>query len=689
MLASLKWRHKLLDAFLKGATTPSEISSHVRTLTEDANELGVILQEPIEEATAQLLTEIKRDCSLILKACNVQFKGAESSATLSKNSTNVKLPKLNISSFDGNELSWLSWWDQYSSTIHENPDLTDAVRVQYLATSLTGTAKESTNQFPFVASSYNTIVQYLNTTYGDIVKLRSIYSNAITNMPYDASTDGMRKNLDNLVAYLKRLKKFDPSQKLEHYLGHVLSKFTADIRRSAYLYLDVKELEQNMDNVLKALDCVLKYEEKIRSLLRTINPAQQATEEVHRSNVVLLTPNSTTNTKKRKSRECVFCGQIHSSKNCMQVTTSDARRQVLKDKHLCFKCLGAGHSKPSCPQAAACSHCKKTDHNVALCYNYVNFLGAKKSSSSNDSQPPNKKYKGKGIFLQTFTCYLFHNQEYHELRGVLDSCADRSFINYDILQKHKLSGLSGQEIESSVCSFASDVPHSFASEKIVIRLFNTQRQHRLFEFCSTPIIAPSFQSAPPPAVCREVLPLNYSYADKFLFTLNRPPIDLLIGNDFYNLVVRSANTKVIGENLVILDTFFGYVPSGNLGGEPSPSLAILLNVKPNSIVKTSMKLDEDVNFDNISHMYSLESLGISSKELDNTDELILQEFRTKKSFSDNRIVVSWPWKTANPKLNSNSRIALARLKALFVSTSKEILIEVDKMIKGTTSFKYT
>lgn len=139
-------------------------------------------------------------------------------------------------------------------------------------------------------------------------------------MPFDASIDGMRKNLDNLIAYLKHLKKFDPSQTLEHYLGHVLSKFTAEVRRSAYLYIDIKDKEPSMENVLKALDHVLKYEKKIRSLLRTINPTQPST-STDCPSVVLLTPQlADKQGKKRKIKECIFFGQLHSSKNCSQVS---------------------------------------------------------------------------------------------------------------------------------------------------------------------------------------------------------------------------------------------------------------------------------------------------------------------------------------------------------------------------------
>lgn len=671
---SISWRHKLLHAFVKNAST-EDITAHVKALLEDVEEARLLLESPIPDATEQLLREVKKDCNLIL-LCTTSAPSKNVEPVPNAHPTsNVRLPKLNINSFDGAELEWLSWWDSYASSIHDNKELTDSVRVQYLATSLTGAARESTKQFPFVASSYQTIIRYLQTTYGDMVKLRSIYSNAITQMPQDMTVDGMRKNLDNLVAYLTHLEKFDPTQTLEHYQGHVISKFTENVIDLAYTLLSMKGEEQTLKNVLKALDCIMKNKEKAQSLKRTLTPNTLAPVE-NRQDVVLLTPTSANATLKRKRRECLFCQQPHSSRNCLQVTSSDKRRQILKDKNLCWLCLSPGHSKLECTQQPrGCSYCKKDDHNVALCYYFCKTLTPAKNAPARSTPPFKKQTKGKGIFLQTFVCQIFHNQEYHALRGVLDSCAHRSFINFDVLQKFKLSG---QRVDSAICSFASVVPQTFSSQKIIIRLFNKKKQFHVFEFCSTPTIAPSFESAPNPDVCRKVLPYNLDYADDFLFQYFRPDIDLLIGNDFYNLVVRSQNTKVINDNLILLDTFFGYIPSGNLGGEPSSSSAILLSTKPKSVIK----VDENVNFDNISNMYSLESLGINSSEVDATDELILQEYRSKKAYSDdNRLIVSWPWKMSNPKLNSNYRIALARLRALFVSESKDTLLGVDKIFK--------
>lgn len=105
---------------------------------------------------------------------------------------------------------------------HNNNDLKNSEKVQYLASSLVGATKDSTKQFTFVASSYPTIVQYLETMYDNPVNLRSTYANTITSMIADPSIEGMRKNLDNLVDYLKNPLKFDPNQAQEHFLGYVL-----------------------------------------------------------------------------------------------------------------------------------------------------------------------------------------------------------------------------------------------------------------------------------------------------------------------------------------------------------------------------------------------------------------------------------------------------------------------------------
>lgn len=315
-------------------------------------------------------------------------------------------------------------------SIDSNEVLKDASKVQYLASSLTGDAKASTQQFPFVASSYSTIITYLRTTYGDPVKLRTIYSNAITTMTADKTIEGMRKNLDNLVAYLQHLKTFDNSQTLEHYLGHILSKFTDEVRDSAYLYLEVTNTETTMKKVLQALDKVLKLKEKIASLIRTIPSQTQSQSAATNSNVVLLTttPGQTSsNPRKCKAKECIFCRQMHLSQNCRQVVDFEGRSRILSQQGLCWLCLNVGHTKRACPQPSTCLHCKTGDHNVVICYEYLKTLNPDSRTPAKTSRPSSsstsKQPRGKGILLHTFSCYISHGQKYHELSGIFDSYA--------------------------------------------------------------------------------------------------------------------------------------------------------------------------------------------------------------------------------------------------------------------------
>ena len=48
----------------------------------------------------------------------------------------IKLPKLDIPTFDGNILHWLTFWEQYCVAIHDRADLSQAPKLVYLRQSL-------------------------------------------------------------------------------------------------------------------------------------------------------------------------------------------------------------------------------------------------------------------------------------------------------------------------------------------------------------------------------------------------------------------------------------------------------------------------------------------------------------------------------------------------------------------------
>ena len=64
------------------------------------------------------------------------------SPTLSSDEKGVKLPKLDVPTFDGNILNWRSFWEQFCVSVHDRSNLSDPEKLVYLQHSLkNGSAK--------------------------------------------------------------------------------------------------------------------------------------------------------------------------------------------------------------------------------------------------------------------------------------------------------------------------------------------------------------------------------------------------------------------------------------------------------------------------------------------------------------------------------------------------------------------
>ncbi|KAL3085695.1 hypothetical protein niasHT_037436 [Heterodera trifolii] len=84
--------------------------------------------------------------------------------------------------------------------------------------------------------------------------------------------------------------------------------------------------------------------------------------------------NATFNQRKPPS-PCIFCGNDHWNEECRKFSTIQQRREVLRTKALCFKCLKSNHQAGNCPQPKRCFKCKQP-HPTALCHG--------------ESKPPNQ-----------------------------------------------------------------------------------------------------------------------------------------------------------------------------------------------------------------------------------------------------------------------------------------------------------
>ena len=110
----------------------------LRLNAEQENErLKILSHEKIELEKLQL-EKMKVEADM-RKAID---KDDQKEATTIKSVPCIKLPKLELSKFDGNILKWQEFWDMYEATINLNPALQPVDKFNYLKVQLLGEAKE-------------------------------------------------------------------------------------------------------------------------------------------------------------------------------------------------------------------------------------------------------------------------------------------------------------------------------------------------------------------------------------------------------------------------------------------------------------------------------------------------------------------------------------------------------------------
>ena len=71
------------------------------------------------------------------------------------------LPKLNLCSFDGDILQWLSFWDSFQAAVHSNTALSDIQKFTYLKSLVERTARDAISGLMLSADNYKEAVDIL------------------------------------------------------------------------------------------------------------------------------------------------------------------------------------------------------------------------------------------------------------------------------------------------------------------------------------------------------------------------------------------------------------------------------------------------------------------------------------------------------------------------------------------------
>ena len=172
----------------------------IATLSETI--LGQVEEEDIEEEIAdssEFMDEIDICLTTLEDATRVEAENVVTPPTKANSSqqdqqvdepghrsgrgSKVRLPKLQLTSFDGNFKDWSAFWNSFDSAINSYQSLTPIERFSYLRASLRGSAAATINGLNLSSANYEAAVALLKEKYGDPQKIINAHMDALVNLP--------------------------------------------------------------------------------------------------------------------------------------------------------------------------------------------------------------------------------------------------------------------------------------------------------------------------------------------------------------------------------------------------------------------------------------------------------------------------------------------------------------------------
>ena len=313
------------------------------------------LQKRMDLATAKVSDRIR---DFEISRINQQAAGG---GTSPPKTSQVRVPKLDLPSFNGSSDDWNSFQNLFTSAIIKNTNLTDSQRLQYLSTCLTGEALQVIKGFSISDANFVIAWDLLKVRYDNkrdlifgLIK-RFLHQMSVTK----ESPKNIRKLIDTSLECYRSLEALkEPVDTWKSILVFVVvEKLDPDSRREWTKTLkgnDIPTFQETID----FLEC------HVRGLLAAGVKSMPGTQSSSAGGVKT---NSHHASNVKPKLKCYFCSETHVLGKCGKFAALGVpeREKFIKSKRLCLNCFSAGHMLDECRSTYSCSECQGK-HNSLL-----------------------------------------------------------------------------------------------------------------------------------------------------------------------------------------------------------------------------------------------------------------------------------------------------------------------------------
>ena len=478
----------------------------------------------------------------------------------------VKLPKLDIPTFSGNILQWLTFWEQFSVAIHDRVDITKPQKMAYLRQALKhGSARNMVEGLSRTGEQYDEAIECLENRYNKPRLIHQAHVKEIIEVPSlrDNSAKEIRRLHDVLQQHLRALKAMKKEPSSPFITSLIEMKLDNDTRFEWQKHSQASVDVPDYNDLLEFLNLRAQAAESAMSGPRRHGNNRKG----QSSNPPGREFSHLTHAQDPSSSDCVVCNEKHPLYACktFKALSHDKMMEVTRSHNLCLNCLKPGHYSKKCTSLSKCRKCQRPHHTLL----HIEPKPETQAlfSTTGQSEPitmpvSNHAATGFGSNALLMTCQvLVHSPDGIALkaRALLDSGSSTSFVSDQLVQNLQLPKTSRDIKISGIAGISHHSPlHS------VVNLDISPMHAKCDKINVSAVIIPRVTSDLPQR------PVHQKSTWSHLHELNladpdfgRPGrIDILLGVDVYADIVLQGRRTGPPDAPVAFETKFGWVLAG-------------------------------------------------------------------------------------------------------------------------------
>lgn len=488
----------------------------------------------------------------------------------------LRLPKIEITPFDGNYDHWQNFSDIFIATVGNNSTLSNALKMQHLKTLLTGEAADVISTMAITDANYQKAWDLLKDRYDNKRALITHHLNKLSSIPTitQDSVEKLRSMRSTLQVSLGSLDLLGcTTSAWSTYLVHqMVQKFSINLRKDWEKTLSKTTEYPTYDDLISFLNDQINILENL-DWHKEVDRSEQATKK---------RPKNTLNTVVKSTKgKCPHCDQDHSIYKCaaFQKLTPFERGKVRKEKQLCVNCLSRAHMLRDCESKMKCRVCHKPHHTLL----HIDFQPREKFKRNNQPKPVDKdedknqtevnedgensststhcaSSKPTDVMIATALVKVHApNGNFALARALIDSGSESSFISESLAQLLKLKRRKADITINGLQGIKSSSPKHAVSFEITGATSESPR-YPVYAYvlqCITAYKPKSFQ--------RHLYPElnNLDLADPAPGSARK--VDLLLGSDIIGQFWQTGVIHLSDSGLTAQASTLGWILSGPIG----------------------------------------------------------------------------------------------------------------------------